>query len=598
MPELTEKTSGKRFALNRRSTTIGSSSDANIRVEGAADAHARISFDGTSFFVDALDDAAQVLVNGKKVVRHRLADGENLRVGPSEFGFSLYDTQKREPTPHGESLDVAALARLQRFSALLAEKYELPALLERLMDAVIEITRADKGFLILVEDGKPVVKVARNLKQESIADAVARLSDSIVSKAMREKRAVIVSDALHDQEFKSSESVMSLKLCSVMVAPLLERGELLGLIYVGNDNVVNLFEPKQLDVLSVFAAQAALILRAALTIGELVAKKGELEVELETYRFGSIIGTCEPLKEVLKKVARVATADVSVLVEGETGTGKELIARELHVRSPRQKGPFVVINCGAIPENLLESELFGHVRGAFTGAVQNRIGKFQAANGGTLFLDEIGELPLNLQVKLLRVLQEREVTKVGDSRTETIDIRIVAATNRDLEVEMKAGRFREDLYYRLSVVKLRLPPLRERGEDTVVLAKYLLQRYAKEYSSKAKGFTQAALIALKKARWPGNIRQLENQIKRAAVLAERPLLGPEDMEIDAADLPPIKPLQDAKEEFQRRYIDEVLARNNGNRTKTAKDLGVDPRTIFRHLEKDDSGEQGGEASGA
>jgi transcriptional regulator with PAS, ATPase and Fis domain len=282
----------------------------------------------------------------------------------------------------------------------------------------------------------------------------------------------------------------------------------------------------------------------------------------------------------------VATTDISVLITGETGTGKELIAREIHRRSNRANGPFVVINCGAIPENLIESELFGHVRGAFTGAVASRAGKFQAANGGSLFLDEIGELPLNLQVKLLRALQERVVFRVGDSKAEKVDIRVVAATNRVLEDEIRTGRFREDLYYRLNVVNIYLPPLRERGEDVLIIAKALLSKHAEELGAHVQGFTPQALAAIKKSPWPGNIRQLENRIKKALVLCEKSLLGPDDLDLSSEAESTILPLEKAKEEFQRKYVLEVLERNNGNRTQTARDLGVDPRTIFRYLERE------------
>ncbi len=291
------------------------------------------------------------------------------------------------------------------------------------------------------------------------------------------------------------------------------------------------------------------------------------------------------MRDIFRKIDKIATTDISVLVTGETGTGKELIAHEIHRRSPRKAGPFVAINCGAIPENLLESELFGHAKGAFTGAVSNKPGRFQTANGGTLFLDEIGEMPPALQVKLLRALQERTVTRVGENKAEPIDIRVVAATNKELEEEMKQGRFREDLFYRINVVHLHLPPLRERGEDAVMLAKWFLGRAIRELGSKVKGFSPQALVAVKRFRWPGNIRQLENRIKKAVVLAEKPLINPDDLELRPEQLEPILPLAQARDEWQKRYINEILDRNGGNRTKTAKDLGVDPRTIFRHLER-------------
>jgi transcriptional regulator with PAS, ATPase and Fis domain len=321
-------------------------------------------------------------------------------------------------------------------------------------------------------------------------------------------------------------------------------------------------------------------------LSALRADKEKLKGELEDKRFGEIIGACASMMEVFRKLAKVAATDISVLITGETGTGKELIAREIHRRSNRIAGPFVTVNCGAIPENLMESEMFGHVKGAFTGAIASRAGKFQQADSGTLFLDEVGELTPQLQVKLLRAIQERIVFRVGDNRPERCDIRIVAATNRNLEEMIKTGEFREDLYYRLNVVNLWLPPLRDRGDDVYIIAKALLSKYADEMASQVRGFSPQALAAVRKAPWPGNIRQLENRIKKALVLCERTLLGPEDLDLGGDAESPIVPLEKAKEDFQRRYVLEVLERNNGNRTPTARDLGVDPRTIFRYLEKE------------
>jgi transcriptional regulator with PAS, ATPase and Fis domain len=291
------------------------------------------------------------------------------------------------------------------------------------------------------------------------------------------------------------------------------------------------------------------------------------------------------MNDVFRRVEKVAATEVSVLIGGETGTGKELIAREIHRRSARGKGPFISVNCGAIPENLMESEFFGHVRGAFTGADATHTGKFQAAQGGTLFLDEIGEMPLSLQVKLLRVLQERQVVKVGATRPEDIDVRVLAASNRDLEKEIASGTFREDLYYRLNVIQIFLPPLRDRGDDVVLLSRYLLSRFTKEFKSGVKGFTPGAVAAIRRYAWPGNVRELENRIKKSIILADGSLLGAGDLGLAEDDLPPVQSLADAREAFQRRYILEVLERNSGNRTKTAQDLDVDPRTIYRYLEK-------------
>ena len=300
----------------------------------------------------------------------------------------------------------------------------------------------------------------------------------------------------------------------------------------------------------------------------------------------TVVGADGGLRAVIGRVEQVARTSASVLLLGETGSGKEVIARAIHERSPRRDGPFIRVNCGAVPPDLIDSELFGHEKGSFTGALGVRRGWFERADGGTLFLDEIGELPLNLQVKLLRALQERVVNRVGDSKPEKVDIRVVAATNRNLEDEIKAGRFREDLYYRLNVVNLWLPPLRERGDDVVIIAKTLISKFADELGSQVRGFAPQALGAIRKYPWPGNIRELENRIKKALVLCESTLLTADDLELGEQAMAPIMPLEKAKEDFQRRYVLEALEKNQGNRTQTARDLGVDPRTIFRYLEKE------------
>jgi transcriptional regulator with GAF, ATPase, and Fis domain len=592
MPSLRVQVPGRGptvYHLYKKITSMGSAPENDIVLPDplVRDAFAHIHFDGQTYTVATLSRKSEVVVNGKKRKKHKLSHDDKLVVGPIEMRFSLIDTHAPVEEEAAETMaEIDAYLKLFEFSAKLMEKHDLDELLDALMDAVVDITSADKGFLVLMDGDQVQVKVARNLKRENIADAVSQLSDSIVAKVVKTLKPVIISDAMNDEEFAGSKSIMKLRLTSVICVPLLDRGKLTGLIYVGNDSVVDLFQPDTMQILTVFAAQASLIVANAMLLDQLRFDNRQLTQRLEQIRFGEIVGTSAPMQEVFKKVEKVAGTDISVLITGETGTGKELIAREIHLRSPRAQAPFVTINCGAIPENLLESELFGHVKGAFTGAVANKQGKFQAAHGGTLFLDEIGEMPLNLQVKLLRAIQERIIIRVGDTRPEPVDIRIVAATNRNLEEEIHGGRFREDLYYRLNVVNIHLPPLRDRQEDVVVIARYLLGRYAKEYDSKVRGFSPNATVAIRKHHWPGNIRELENRIKKALVLAESTMIGPDDLGLNADVLPRILSLSDAKDKFQREYINEVLALNNGNRTKTARDLGVDPRTVFRHLEKE------------
>ena len=586
----------KAVKLLRPLTTIGASPENDIPVAdaGLEATHAQVTREGRDFIVTGM--LRDMTVNGRREKTKRLGTGDVVRIGRVTLTFYERDDDVPKPppmlrpAPAGQPAAVtvevvSAYRRVHEFSMKLLEGAPTETLVETILDSVIELTGADKGFLVLLENEKPVVRAARHVNKVNVQESLDQLSDSILTRVIETKKPLVVADALRDGEWSASRSVINLKLLSVMCCPLIERGELKGLLYVGNDRVAHLFDESALDVLNVFAAQASLLLSQARRMAELSRTNSELESQLELARFGSIVGACDSMKEVYKRVRKVATADISVLITGETGTGKELIAREIHRNSRRSDGPFIVVNCGAIPENLLESELFGHVRGAFTGAVNNKAGRFQAANGGTLFLDEIGEMPLNLQVKLLRALQEHEVTRVGGTHSESVDIRIVAATNRVLEREIRSGGFREDLYYRLNVVNVALPPLRDRDEDLSILAKYFLAKESEALSRKMKGFSKAALVAMRKYRWPGNVRELENRIKKAVVLADKPLITAEDLDIRPEDVEEILPLSQAKERFQTRYINMVLAKNDGNRTKTARDLGVDPRTIFRHLEK-------------
>ena len=573
----------REIALVRRNVTVGRDAENDVVVGDPSlpPTALHLRQDGDGWAVES-HRGADLTVNGRRRPSARLAGGEILRIGATELRFEA-------AVPRAVTAPAAprqpALDSLVRFSERLLAANDTTRLLDELLDALVEVTRADKGFLILFEAGERTVRAARNLARETIEATVESVSDSIIRQVIESRRPLVVEDALHDAAWSESSSVVNLKLCSVMCAPLMQKGEVFGVIYLGNDRVASLFDAASLEVLTVFASQASLLLQHALLLDALRRENVALKETVTSRQYGDLIGAGPGMREVYRRIERVAGTDISVLVTGETGTGKEVVAREIHRRSSRADGPFVAVNCGAIPEPLLESELFGHLKGSFTGATANRIGKFQAASGGTLFLDEVAEMPPALQVKLLRALQDRAVTRVGEAQPEPVDIRVIAATNRVLEEEIKRGTFREDLYYRLNVVSIRLPPLRERMEDVPVLARFFLQKYAREFGSRVRGFSPAALLAVKKYGWPGNIRELENRVKKAVVLAEKAVVGPEDLDLRPEELEPILPLAQAKEEFQKRYINEVLERNGGNRTKTAKDLDVDPRTIFRHLEK-------------
>jgi len=327
------------------------------------------------------------------------------------------------------------------------------------------------------------------------------------------------------------------------------------------------------------------ILKRAYYVHTLESEYRELQKQLTHKTFSEIIGSDAKMQAIFATVRKVATTDVPVLVTGDSGTGKELIASAIHSNSLRSKNPFIPINCGAIPENLLESELFGHEKGAFTGAHIQRSGKIEMANGGTLFLDEIGELPLQLQVKLLRFLQDFKIERIGGRETLDMDVRVIAATNKDLKKMIAEGKFREDLYYRLAVIELNLPSLRERGEDIVLLAKAFVQKFSPE-GSKPKTFSEDAVDALYAYSWPGNVRELENKIRRAITLAEGPVITASDIGLEAPDEPSDSlDLRVAREDVEKRIIKKALLKHNYNISKAADEVGLTRPTLHHLIKK-------------
>ncbi len=328
------------------------------------------------------------------------------------------------------------------------------------------------------------------------------------------------------------------------------------------------------------------LLKRCFYVAQLEKEHREMQQVLAGGTFEGMLGTSPKMQEVFAAIRKVATTDAPVLLLGESGTGKEMAALAVHRRSARHDGPFVAINCAAIPETLLESELFGHEKGAFTGAHMQRKGRIETAAGGTLFLDEIGELPLPLQVKLLRFLQEQRMTRVGGREEFEVDVRIVAATNADLKNVTAQGKFREDLYYRLAVVTISLPPLRERTEDVRLLAQAFLQRFAAENKKSNLTFQPDALRALNRHNWPGNVRELENRVKRAGIMADGKRLTMSDLELThAAGAAPATTLKEARENLEREMIQQTLQRHSGKISSAAAELGISRPTLYELMEK-------------
>jgi len=485
------------------------------------------------------------------------------------------------------------LALLYRVSRALLREGEYGELLSGLLDILIEGLGADRGFVLVREAGEFRATAARNFRSDALTRAEEVVSRSIAGSVMESGKAVLIGDASLTEPYSSQPSIQQLSLRSVLCAPLVTSEEAFALIYLENRQVSNCFMPEQRDLLDEVCALAAPRLRAVVTMSQAQRRAEALE---HAHSFSDGILTADPTMErVLQTVRQIATTDLPVLIEGETGTGKELIARAVYRHSARVKGPFVVLNCAAIPATLIGSELFGFVQGAFTGANRDRIGFVGTAHHGTLFLDEIGDLPLDQQPHLLRVLQSGEFTRLGNSRTEKVDVRFIAATNRDLDSEVAAGRFRADLFFRLSAVTLRLPPLRNRPHDTRILAEHFLRAAAARFGRPVPRLTEDCLAALTAYSFPGNVRELESEMARLVALASVNVPCGVDLLSDrickrgngqpavSEARAPVAPM--SLQEMEKNLITSVLEHTNGNRTRAAEVLGISREGLRTKLQR-------------
>jgi transcriptional regulator with GAF, ATPase, and Fis domain len=583
--EHTIRKTRKDFSIRKVLTTIGRAPGNDLVLDDpmVQPTHANLMRQGTVYTLSMLDKGGELYVNGRRQRTAQLQEGDRVLVGGWQLSWSEGEPVVEEAVDKGTGLSLDLLESLVVLSTEMLRDTAPERLFATMLERLVAVTRAEKGFVIVMQDGDRHLAAAHNVANETLD--ITRVSDSIVNQVVEHLQPLIVSDATSDSRFARAKSVVDLRLSSVMCVPLIYRKDLLGVIYLGNDSVTDLFTERDLQLLKIYAAQASLVVYHALQLNQLRLDNKNLRSQLQAASQGEMIGTCAPMKQVFRVLRRVAPTELSVLILGETGTGKELVAREIHRLSSRRDHTFVAINCGAIPENLLESELFGHRKGSFTGAVADKVGKVETANGGTLFLDEIGEMPMNLQVKLLRVLQERVIERVGDLEPRPVDIRVVAATNKNLEELIGVNGFREDLFYRLNEMMVALPPLRERGEDIAILGQYFLNLYREQYGSKPRGFTNQALLAMKNYYWPGNVRELENRLKKAVIMSDRALLNPDDLGLQEGHKREIKPLSEAEEDFKLEYIRRALDLNNWNKAQTARDLGIDARTVFRYIER-------------
>jgi Nif-specific regulatory protein len=602
--------------------------DLRIADPSVSSAHARMTRVLAGWLLEDTQSKNGTFLNGARVTEAVLADGDVLEVGgqgPEGTAIRVHVTPEREPgqivevrplgtlgTEPGSPEDASARLRLLlRAQRALGASDELEAVVTALADAALEVvSRATHATVTLcesTEDARRGPTLATVVTRTRGADGKPRApagplvtTQSVARRVVRDRAALLSVDA--PNESFSSESLLGANIRSTIGVPLWKGDEIVGVLQVDSRAAPAMFAARDVDALGILAAHASLAVAHARLIARLSAAEQRLQGEnqflkrRERARAGDVrmVGDSRAMQELSKQIDKVVDTRVSVLIEGETGTGKELVAAALHYRSRRREKLFVAQNCAAFPEQLLESELFGHKRGAFTGATEEKKGLFEIADGGTLFLDEVGEMPVGLQAKLLRVLQEGEIRSVGSTVLRQVNVRIVAATNRNLEDEVAAGRFREDLYYRLKVFPLRVPPLRERREDIPALAQFFLERYARELGKVVAGFSREALTALAGHAWRGNVRELENEIQRAVIQVDvgayvtPDLLSPSVRgagSLAEKIAPSSGTLKDRVDQVERFILLEVLREHDNNKTSAAKALGITREGLHKKLKQ-------------
>jgi len=480
---------------------------------------------------------------------------------------------------------------------LLAES-EVDKVLTHAMDRAIEISDAERGMIILFsEDHEIFFETARNLNKTDIANPKFEISRTIVDRVRKKGEPICLTNALENPLIRNSDSVLRLKIHSVICLPLVFNERVFGVLYLDNRSKSGVFDPEIYQFVKAYTDLISLAAYNSLEQKRFENKMNNLEADLrDNYRFDSIIGHHPKMLEILKLVAQIADTNATVLIQGESGTGKELIARALHYNSSRKDKPFVPINCAALSENLLESELFGHVRGAFTGAVNNKVGWFERAEGGTIFLDEVGEMTPALQVKLLRILQTGEYSRVGSTEICQCDVRLIAATSKNLLELVKKSKFREEVYYRLNVIDIWLPPLRERKCDIPLLVQHFLNIFGKKGNTPELCLSKEAEVLLLAYDYPGNIRELENIIQRAVVLVEDKYIEPRHLPacvriensgtISKTNLSCFKiAKQRVVETFEQEYITDCLKTSKGNISLAAKIAGINVKNFYEKMKK-------------
>ena len=611
---------GTTFELNEQEVSIGRDPSNTLPIAdlSLSRRHCLIKREADQFKLSDLESFNGSFVNGVPVNERTLEHGDQIKIGDSLLVFLLEDGEDPKPPSLVEldeaDLDARSTVRLRvedalylnsaRILAQLPESQrmtrDLNALLnistavnsirdveplkQRLLELLFEVIPAEFGAIVLAaNDGVDVNSIFALRRQADPAQPL-HVSGTVVRRVLRERVAILSSDVADNADFAGAQSLVASETRSLLCVPLTLFEKALGVLYLGTSNREAGFDEDHLQLATAAASVAAVAFENARRTEGLQNENLLLKDTLQLEQ--NIVGDSARIRSVYQFIARVAPTDSTVLILGENGTGKELAARAIHQNSSRASRALVAINCASLSEALLESELFGHEKGAFTGAVAQKKGKLEIADGGTLFLDEVGELAPQLQAKLLRVLQEREFERVGGTRTIKTDIRLIAATNRNLDEAMRDGSFRQDLYYRLNVVQLTMPALRERLEDVPLLANYFIAKFSRRCKRQVSGISDEARRCMMSYDWPGNVRELENAIERAVVLGSSETILPEDLpeallETEAPDNIQITKYHDAINETKRRLIIDAVAQAGGNYTEAARALGVHPNYLHR-----------------
>jgi Nif-specific regulatory protein len=599
---------GRVLPLDQQELSIGRhpSNSVTIRDPSVSRRHCvlRKLPDGSVCIIDR-NSRNGTFVNGLPVQERTLEHGDEVRLGGCRLLFLV--RQQEEETPpsaylrKAEDLETRTLFQIPRHESLYLEPRKALAAatsasrLARNLEAMLRVSmtvRASSGveslageLIEILFDATPASEAAILLMESETGEPVWSFGRK---RASESAGAVEAPDPLVRQCYQKDLAILSRGpvpgRCSMLAAPLAGSDRPLGVIYLASPDPRVEFDEDHLQLVTAIGSVSGRALETALYCERLSAENRRLRQEIDLQH--DMVGESPPMQEVYRFIAKVAPTDATVLIYGESGTGKELVARAIHRNSPRASKPFVAINCAALTETLLESELFGHEKGAFTGAVAQKKGKLEVADGGTVFLDEIGEVPPALQVKLLRAIQEREFERVGGTRPVRIDVRWVAATNRDLRAAIRKGTFREDLFYRLNVVSIQLPPLRERRSDIPLLAAYFADKFGRRVGRKNPGVSLQARTVLMNYDWPGNVRELENAIERAVVLGSGDLILPEDLPETILDPTPPEAeatgrLHGSLREEKRRIILQAVRDAGGNQTEAARLLGINATYLSR-----------------